>query len=401
MSASTALADLKVLDFGWVAAVPILTLQLALHGADVIRVESSARPDASRATAPFIDPDRRISAAFGQLNANKRSLGVDLKQPGARELVLDLVEWADVVTENFRPGTLERLGLGYDVLAERNPRIVMLQSSSAGQAGPLSTMAATGDLLQSLCGFTHLTGFPGEHPMPPWGAWTDITVPPIGVASILAAVRRARTTGTGRLLDMSQMELSVAFLADQLIEAQVSGTSPTRQGNRDPEFVPHGVFRAAGADDWVAIAVTSDEQWRALAGQMGRHDLAARAATAARRREIEDEIEAAITAWTATQESHALADRLQRAGVDAVVVADARAVLEDEQLAHRAYFQHTEDPEVGAVMVAVSSFVLSETPARAVTPAPAIGRDSWEVCTEVLGYSDEQTAVLMGSGAIE
>jgi len=397
----TALSDLKVLDFGWVAAVPILTLQLSLHGADVIRVESSARPDASRATAPFIDAERRVSAAFGQLNANKRSLGLDLKQPGARELVLDLVEWADVVTENFRPGTLARLGLGYEVLAARNPKIVMLQSSSAGQTGPLSTMAATGDLLQSLCGFTHLTGFPDEHPMPPWGAWTDITVPPIGAASLLAAVRQAHRTGQGRLLDMSQMELSVAFLADQLIDAQLEGRSPTRQGNRDPQFVPHGVFRAAGADAWVAIAVTGDEQWRSLAAEMGRLDWADAVPTAAERRAIEDEIEAAVEAWTRTQDPAAVAARLQTAGVDAVVVADARAVLEDAQLAHRDYFQHTENPEVGPVMVAVSSFILSETPARAVTPAPEIGRDSWEVCTRVLGYSEEQTVELMALGAVE
>lgn len=398
---TAALSDLKVLDFGWVAAVPILTLQLSLHGADVIRVESSARPDASRATAPFVDPERRVSAAFGQLNANKRSLGLDLKQPGAKELVLDLVEWADVVTENFRPGTLERLGLGYDVLAERNPKIVMLQSSSAGQAGPLSTMAATGDLLQSICGFTHLTGYPEQHPMPPWGAWTDITVPPIGVASLLAAVRQARRTGHGRLLDMSQMELSVAFLADKLIETQLTGRAPTRNGNRDPEFVPHGVFRTAGDDDWVAIAVTGDESWRALAEEIGRRDLAEAAPTVAQRREIEDAIESAVSAWTATLSKTEIAQRLQAHGVDCVPVADARDVLEDAQLAHRDYFQHTENPDVGPVMVAVSSFVLSETPGKAVAPAPEIGRDSWEVCTQVLGYSDEKTVELMALAAVE
>ncbi|MGV8880662.1 MAG: CaiB/BaiF CoA transferase family protein [Rhodoglobus sp.] len=396
-----ALSDLKVLDFGWVAAVPILTLQLALHGADVIRAESAARPDASRASGPFIDAEGQISAAFGQLNANKRSIGVDLKAVGARELVLDLVEWADVVTENFRPGTLERLGLGYDVLAERNPRIVMLQSSSAGQGGSLSGMAATGDLLQSLCGFTHLTGYPDQHPMPPWGAWTDITVPPIGIAVILSAVRQAHQTGQGRLLDMSQMELSVAFLVDELVSAQRTGQSPTRQGNRDPRFAPHGVFRAAGADNWVAIAVTDDDQWAALCTVMGKPELAQEYSALADRHANEDSLEQAVEEWTEVRDADLIVQELSERGVGAAVVATSADILSDPQLAHRNYLQYTEHAEVGPMMVLASSFVLSRTPARALTPAPEIGRDSWQVCSEVLGYSDERVAELYVSGAVE
>lgn len=396
-----ALADLRVVDFGWVAAVPILTHQLALHGADVIRVESSKRPDASRTSSPFIDAARRVSAAFGQLNSNKRSLGVDLKRPGARELVLDLVEWADVVTENFRPGTLDKLGLGYEVLAERNPRLVMLQSSSAGQHGPISQMAATGDLLQSLCGFTYLTGFPDADPMPPWGAWTDITVPPVGILSILAAVRRARTTGEGRLLDMSQMELSIAFLADQLVATQRNSHPPGRRGNRDSEFSPHGVFPARGEDRWVAIAVITDEQWAAFAREIGRDDLAAAHPRVADRRAVEDDIEQVIRAWTVQRDAAEIERRLGERGVPCSQVLDSRDLLADPQLAHRNYFQYTEHESVGPILVPTTSFVLSESPARAITAAPDIGQDSWQICTEVLGYRDEQVAGLLAAGVIE
>lgn len=395
-----ALQDLKVLDFGWVAAVPILTLQLALHGAQVIRVESSARPDASRATGPFIDDDRRVSAAFGQLNSNKRSLGVNLKDPEGRQAVLDLVEWADVVTENFRPGTLAKLGLGFEDLAERNPRIVMLQSSSAGQTGHLSRMAATGDLLQSLCGFTHLTGFPDEHPMPPWGAWTDITVPPIGIASVLAAVRQSRRTGQGQLLDMSQMELSVAFLADQLVAAQTTGNEPQRNGNRDSRYSPHGVYPASDGG-WLAVTVTADEQWAGLARLIGLQEWAGSWATAALRRDQEDRIDAALAAWTTGRSVEDSERLLREAGVPCAAVQDSRQVLEDPQLAHRGYFQYVQHETAGPVMAPASAYVLSETPAKAAQVAPEIGQDSWQICTELLGYDDERAALLMASGAIE
>lgn len=396
-----ALSDLKVLDFGWVAAVPILTLQLSLHGAQVIRVESSTRPDASRATGPFIDDERRVSAAFGQLNSNKRSIGINLKDPGGRQAVLDLVGWADVVTENFRPGTLEKLGLGFSVLAERNPKVVMLQSSSAGQTGHLSRMAATGDLLQSLCGFTHLTGFPTDHPMPPWGAWTDITVPPIGVASILAAVRQARRTGRGQLLDMSQMELSVAFLADQLVAAQNGAEEPTRNGNRDPRYCPHGVFPAAGDDQWLAVTVTADDQWQRLAPLIGLEDRAEELATVEQRRAREDGLEQALAAFTSKYPADEGERILRQAGIPCALVQDSRQVLEDEQLAHRQYFQYVQHPTAGPVLAPSSAFQLSQTPARAEHVAPEIGADSWQICTELLGYGAEQTALLMATGAVE
>lgn len=395
-----ALNGLKVLDFGWVAAVPIMTLQLAQHGAHVVRVESSSRPDASRATAPFVDQARTVSAAFTQINANKQSIGLNLKHSEARSIILELVKWADVLTENFRPGTLEKLGLGYEVLSQANPKLVVLRSSSAGQVGEYSTMAATGDLLQSLCGFTHLTGHADGKPMPPWGAWTDITVPPMGVVSILAAVRQAGKTGQGVHIDMSQHELSVGFLADQILAYEATGEIPARMGNDDLNASPHGLFPSSD-DGWVAIEVAHREQWAALTAVIGQPGWADHYPSVDSRRQAAYIISAGISDWTRRRTKAAAMEELQRSGVPAGIVADPADVRKDPQLDYREYFQFTQEASVGQVLSPAAAYRLSETPASIKTAAPALGEHTWEVCSEILGLDGDRIADLMVSGALE
>lgn len=397
---SNALAGLKVLDFGWVAAVPIMTLQLAQHGAEVIRVESSSKPDASRTTGPFVDEQATVSAAFMQLNSDKKSLGINLKHPDSREVIRELVKWADVITENFRPRTLEKLGLGYDELTEINPKIVVLRSSSAGQDGPWSTMAATGDLLQSLCGFTHLTGYPEDKPMPPWGAWTDITVPPLGVVSILAAVRQARITGQGQHLDMSQHELSLNFLADEFLSYQGTSREPQRQGNDDQNMAPHGVYPTSEGG-WVALEIHDESQWVVLADLIGQQHWATDLDGLQKRKLAAEQIDEAIARWTRNRSKHEAMTTLQARGVPAGYVADSADVRNDPQLAQRNYFQEVIEQSVGPVMAPAAAYTLSETPAHAALASPGIGEHTWEVCSSILGIDEERIADLLVSGAIE
>lgn len=396
---SNALEGLKVLDFGWVAAVPIMTLQLAQHGAHVVRAESSARPDASRATGPFVDEQHTVSAAFMQLNGDKQSLGINLKHPDAGEVIRELVVWADVLTENYRPGTLEKLGLSHAELHRLNPALVVLRSSSAGQTGPWSTMAATGDLLQSLCGFTELTGQPDEKPMPPWGAWTDITVPPIGVVSILAAVRQARRTGQGVHMDMSQHELSLGFLADEFLAYQATGQEPQRQGNADSNISPHGLFPTVDGG-WIAIEIHTNEQWQRLAGLLGHPEWATCYANAEQRRVAEQLLAREIGAWTSQHGKKSAMQRLQELGIPAGYVADPAEVRHDPQLAHRAYFQFPVSA-AGPVLAPAAAYTMSRTTASTLNPAPELGEHSWQVCAEILGMEPERIAELMASGAIE
>lgn len=393
-----ALDGLKVLDLGWVAAVPITTLTLAQHGARVIRLESSVRPDPTRTTGPYKKGVPSFSGAFAQINSNKQSVAVNIKHRSAREVVKRLVKWADVMTENFRPGTLEKLGLGEETLREWNPGLVLLRSSSMGQSGPLASLGTTGDMLQSMCGFTALTG-PPETPVTPWGAWTDITVPPMAVAAILTALEKRDRDGSGTTMDMAQYESSLSFLADVLLEPD--GPRSRRIGNRDVHRVPHGVYPCQGDDRWCAIAVRTNTHWRALCRVVGGRAPAGEDAELESRRAAEDAIDEWIASWTAVRSREDVVERLRGVSVPASMVLDSADLLQDEQLASRRYFQSADHALAGSVLAPGPSFVLSEEPWVLRLPGPDVGEHTWMVCTSDLGFSEEEVVNLMAEGVLE
>ena len=254
------LDGLKVLDFCWVAAGPLTTKYLAEYGATVVRVESSKRPGTLRRAAPFKDGISGInrSGYFANYNSDKYGITIHMRHPRALELVLHMAKWADVVTENFTPGTLEDWGLGYDVLKKANPAIILFSTSSLGRGGPMEGQPGFGPVLGSLAGMTQLTGWPDRDPVNPYGAYTDFIIPRLGVPSILAALDRRRRTGKGAHLDLSQLEASIHFSAPFLLDYVTNGRLQERNGNRDPAAVPHGVYPCAGEDRWIAIACFSD-----------------------------------------------------------------------------------------------------------------------------------------------
>ena len=241
------LQGLKVLDFCWVAVGPMTTKYLSEYGATVLRVESAKRPETLRRAGPFAGGQSGInrSGYFANYNANKYGLSIDMSHPRAPELILRIAEWADVVTENFTPGTLERWGLGYDELSKVNPRIVLFSASMLGRGGPMQTQPGFGAVLSSLAGYTNIIGWPDRGPVNPYGAYTDFVCPKFAVAAILAAVDRQRATGRGTHLDMSQLETSLHFGGPMLLDAAVNGREPELVGNRHPAASPHGAYPCA------------------------------------------------------------------------------------------------------------------------------------------------------------
>ena len=242
--APQALDGLKVLDFCWVVAGPMTTKYLAEHGATVVRVESGNRTDVLRNGGPFKDGQSGInrSGYFANQNANKYGITIDLRHEKAGDLLQRLVGWADLVTENFTPGTMERLGLGYGDLVKVNPEIIMFSTSMLGRGGPFASQPGFGAVMASLSGLTYITGWPDRAPVNPYGAYTDFVAPRFGVAAIVAALDYRRRTGKGIHLDLAQLETSLQLSAPLLIDWHMNGRQPQRAGNRNPSAAPHGVF---------------------------------------------------------------------------------------------------------------------------------------------------------------
>jgi crotonobetainyl-CoA:carnitine CoA-transferase CaiB-like acyl-CoA transferase len=390
-SAATALplAGVKVLDFSWAIAGPTVTRTLGDYGATVVRVEGAARPDPCRTTRPFLGGrfGSERSAIFHTMNANKLQLGLDLAKPEARGVILDLARWADVVIESFAPGVITRLGFDYATLAQQNPRLIYLSTSLLGQNGPHARLAGFGNLGAALSGIWELVGWPDRAPSGPFAAYTDYVAPRFSLCAVLAALEHRRRTGEGQFIDVSQVESALQFIAPVIAGASATGRNVTRAGNADPHFVLHGVFPAAGEGRWIAIAARTQAEWSAAARVLGCEAGAAD--------------ERAVAAVTARHDAHALAERLQAAGVPAHAVQSSADLSADPQLAARGHFFPVEHPSAGASWIESSRIRLSRTPARVPSVAPSLGGDNELVLRELLGYDDERISELAIAEALQ
>ncbi len=405
MAEDLPLADVKVLDFAWVMAGPSATRALADYGAVVVRVESTRHVDTARTMAPFFGgkPGPEGSVLFQNLNAGKLGVTLDLTQTAGREVALDLVRWADVVVESFSPGTMPGWGLDYEALREAKPDIIMLSTCLMGQTGPLARFAGFGSLAAAIAGFYEITGWPDRPPAGPFGAYTDTVAPRFTAVAILAALDHRRRTGQGQYIDQSQGESTLHFLGPALLDYVVNSRVQGRTGNGDSTMAPHGVYPAAGDDRWVAVAVTNDEQWRALCEVMARPELAddERFATAEARLTRQDELDAIVSAWTDERDPHEAEATLQARGVPASAVQTSGDLFADPQLAQRGHFVEVEHPTHGPITLEGSRFRLSRTPARVERSGPTFGRDNQYVLETILGYSQERIAELAAAGVLE
>ncbi len=395
------LAGLKVCDLSWVAAAPLATRVLAHWGAEVVRVESVHRPCVLRGALGHRDdiPDQEQAITWHAVNAGKRTIALDLSVPEAREVVRDLVRWADVLVEAFTPGTLDRLGLSWEELHRLNPSLVMVSSCMMGQSGPLRDFAGFGNLAAAIAGFFDITGWPDRAPAGPYMAYTDYTSPRLTLCALFGALDHRRRTGEGQYIDFSQMEAATHFLAPALVELQRGGVAATRAGNVEADVVPHGVYPAVGHDDWVAISCRSDGQWRSLCVELRRPDLADLdgPARVARR----EELDALLASWTARQDGAGLAQRLQAHGVAAHRVQNTGASFEDAQLQWRNHYRWLDHPLARRVVVDGQPYTLSRSSGGATWAGPLYGEHATYVLGTLLGYDDEQVAQLAIAGALE
>lgn len=397
------LAGLKVLDLAWVVAGPLIGRTLADFGATVIRVESSKRVETARLMGPFPGGafDVQASMLYETCNAGKLGLSLDLSKPEARAVVRDLAAWADVVIESFTPGQMARWGLDHATLAARNPGLVMVSTSLAGQTGPFAAYSGYGNHGAAIAGFQNIVGPEGGPIVGPYGPYTDFVAPRFALTALLAALDHKRRTGEGCHLDVSQTEAGVQFLAAQIADHSVTGRVQKAAGNRDAAMAPHGVFACAGDDDWVAIAVRDDAEWGRLAGLIGGAAQDARFATFADRKRDEAAVEALVTDWTAAQTAAEAEAALQAIGVAAHRLTAIEDFAADPQVVARGHLVRLPHALGGEAVIEASPFRLSRTPARYARSAPSFGRDNAGVLDKILKYDAAAVEALKEAGALE
>ena len=393
------LAGVRVADFSVHAAGPFAGLMLAELGAQVIKIESSARLDITRRPHAMYG---KPPSSFEQINANKMSVCLNLKEPRAVELALELVAVSELALENFRPGVMQRLGLSYEAMKEVRPDIILVSLSSNGQTGPESHYAGYAPMFAALGGLGHLTGYPDGPPVELRHAM-DHTGGMLAALAAVSTLSARQRTGLGQHVDVSVRDLATSFIGPELLDVAMNSREPHRLGNRDQLAAPQGVYRCQGDDQWVSISVASDAEWQAFVSAIGSPDWATgdEFGDAFRRWRRHDDLDALIEAWTLMQTSAEATAKLQAHGVAAHPSLSPDAMMQDAHLLARDAFPTVHNPGTGESQRAVTPpWRFSATPARIDGWTPDLGQQNLDVFSGILGLTPTEVRELEESKVI-
>lgn len=393
----SALKDIRILDFTRVLAGPYCTMILADLGAEVIKVEMPVGGDDSRQFGPYAHGE---SAYFMSLNRNKKSMTLNLKDPKALELVKRLILKCDVVTENFRPGTMEKLGLGYEELKKINPRIIYAASSGFGHTGPYSKRAAYDGVVQAMGGIMSITGELGGKPTRVGPSIGDIAAGMFTAIGILAALEHRNKTGEGQKVDVAMLDCQVAMLENAIARYEVSGEVPKPAGNRHTSIVPFEPFDTA--DGEIMIAAGNDALWAKFCQTAGLESLITdeRFVTNPLRNKHYDALRPLVAAAVLEKTTEEWMALLDAAGVPNGPINTIDKVVENEQVLAREMIVEVEHPVAGKLRMPGIPIKLSETPGSIRMPAPVLGQHTVDIMEELLGLSDEEIEILKAGKVI-
>jgi CoA:oxalate CoA-transferase len=393
------LNGIRILDLTWVLSGPFSTMVLGDLGAEVIKIERLKVGDISRGNGPFVNG---LSTYFISLNRGKKSVTLNLASEPGKEIFIKLVKQADVVVENYVPGTMKKLGLDYEVLKQHNPRIVYAACSGFGQTGPYSSKPALDVIVQSMGGVVSITGEEGRPPVKPGVSYGDITAGLFMAVAIQAALRERDVSGLGQMIDISMLDCQVAVLENAFTRYFATGEVPQRIGTRHPVFTPFQVFPTK--DGYVAVATMGGAQdsWPLFCATIGSLDI------------VDDE--RFRTGWSRTQNYKALEPIMNEAmktrttnewikefsavNIPCGPVNSIDQVAVDEQVNSRNMFVEVNHPQAGNFKIVNTPIKLSRTPGLVNKASPDLGEHTEEVLTGLLGFSKEEITDLRKNGII-
>jgi benzylsuccinate CoA-transferase BbsF subunit len=400
------LKGIRFADLTWAGAGPFSTKLFSDFGAEVIKVESASRVDPVRAGGPYKDGIAGInrSGYFASRNTGKKSLAMNLKSSKSRDILYEIIKSSDVVSNNFGPGAMDRLGLGYEDVKAIKPDIIYLSMPMYGEDGPLAGLLGVGMTISAVTGLMWQTGYQGEGPIGPGTHFPDHAANPYHAAfAVMAALRHRRATGRGLKIDLSQVESTINCMGLPFMTYSLTGQEQERMGNRSLCYAPHNIYRCAGDDEWCAIAVETESQWRALCQVIGSDELLhdQSLVTAAGRLQSVERIDQVVSQWTLMHHAEIVMHHLQAAAVPAGKVMNARDLMEnDEQLKHRGYWQTIDHPEIGKSRFTSPPYLLDGERVTLKRP-PLLGEHSEDVLQNLLGYSSDQIQSLREEGVLE
>jgi crotonobetainyl-CoA:carnitine CoA-transferase CaiB-like acyl-CoA transferase len=388
-----------IISLGTGVVVPDATKMLGELGANVIKFESSDNLDFVRTLGP-----KNTVAGFNETNRNKRSFGVNLKSDKGRDLAKQLIKMSDVVVENFRGGVVKSLGLDYESICQLKPDIIYVSSQGFGGGGPHSAYPCYGPMLSAASGMLSIWKQPDD----PYPAGSNSPLPDhmaskhVAIA-VLAALDYKRRTGKGQFIDLAQTEVAAALIGEHYLEYTMNKREPQAVGNFCPYAAPHGCYPCQGQDNWVAISVFTNEEWRSFGKALG--DPAwikdPRFADIPRRLKNVDELDKLVVEWTASREAKEIMEMLQSAGVPAGVVQRAPDTMEDPQLLFEHALVELDHAEVGKRLYNNVPFRMSETPPLPSSTAPLLGQHTDEICSELLKMSAAEIEKLKAGKILE
>ena len=406
------LEDIRILDLtAWLSG-PYAMEIAAYLGAEVIKIEKVDGGDAVRANGPYYGPrgivfersdPRDLSLCILKRARGRKSITLNLQTEKGREIFRRLVRISDVVAENFMPGVMDRLGIGYQELKKIKPDIILCSISGFGQDGPYRNLAAFDPVVEAMSGVMEVTGFPDSPPVRLGVAAGDMVAALYMMIGLLAALRYREKTGKGQTVDISMMDGLFSFLLDEALDVYVERGIPIRTGNRRIRLTPFNSYRAK--DGWVVICSAADSHWANLLKAMGREDLLddPRYKRLDQRMANADEVDALVESWTMTKSKNEVVEIVRKHGVASGIVATIPEVLSDPQLIHRGMIVDLIHPELGKVQGAVAHDIpvrLSESKGGFDMPAPYLGAHNEEIYCGLLGYSLDDLRQLEKEGVI-